>query len=136
MRPYHSINIDGVEFVLQYKVNKNIWAGVQKNQNDRTDTPDNIVQSLNISKYENLQPTYIFDGEMIKEPIYFIYWDGVLQVVDDMNMLKQINEYYWTTGFFFCHYGMVRWNIADRIWEIDGVRHKMHVMTPRGQWFS
>ena len=136
MRPYHSINIDGIEFVLRYKVNKNTWAGVQKKQNDKTNTFDDTVLPVNISKHKKLQPSFMFDGKIIEEPLYFIYWDGVLQVVEDIDMLRQINEYHWTTGFFFCYFGMVRWNIADRIWEIDGVQHKMHVMTPRGQWFS
>ena len=136
MRPYHSVDIDGNEFVLQYRVNKNIWAAVQKNQNDKTDTLDNNVQPINTSKHINLHPTFVFDGKIIEEPIYFIYWNNVLQVVDDIDMLRQINKYYWTTGFFFCFCGMVRWNIVDRIWEINGVKHKMHIMTPRGQWFS
>lgn len=136
MHPYQSFEKNNIEYVLCYKVNKNTWACVQKDQNDTTDTFDTMVEPINVQNCIKLEPTYIFDGELIEEPIYFIYWDNLLQVVDDENMLRQINEYNWTTGTFFCDKGCIKWNIADRIWQVNGVNHKMHIMTPRGQWFS
>jgi len=136
MHPYHSIQVGQKEYVLYYRVNKKIWAGVQKDCGDTTDVIDNNVEPIDVSNHKKLPPTYIFDNEVITEPVYFIYWDNILQVVDNSNMLRQINQYNWTTGGFCCEMGYIKWNIADRIWEINGVKHKMHIMTPRGQWFS
>ena len=136
MHPYHSIRVGQKEYVLYYKVNKKTWAGVQKDMGVETDDIDNKVEAIDVSNHETLPPTHIFDNELITEPVYFIYWDNLLQVVDDSDMLRQKNEYNWTTGGFCCKMGYIKWNIADRIWEINGVKHKMHIMTPRGQWFS
>ena len=136
MKPYHAVNVDGQEYVLYYRVNKNTWAGVQKNQDDISDFPDTKVEAINAHKCIKLESTYIFDNELLTEPIYFIWWDNLFQVMDNTNMLRQINEHNHTTGCFTCERGLIEWNIADRIWQINGVKHKMHIMTPRGQWFS